>query len=322
MTDLARPRAVTVALDAALYESHYLTAIDPAGGRALWLRHTALKRRGQPAHPTVWLVWFDRSAPAPRAWRVTAPEPLADPGGAWARSALGELAPTAATGAVNGVAWSLHWQARAPELPYLPARWLYDRAIPRSNGVALVPAATVTGTVTLDGQAPVALDGWDGMAGHNWGSEHAEQWTWIHAGGLGDDRGGWLDLALVRVRVGRLLTPWLAAGAAHLAGRTHATARRGRVRREIDGEHTRIAVPLAGGARIELQISAPAAATAVWDYASPAGSGRAVRNCSVADASVHLHADGGERRLTISGGLAVEHGEPLARPRAAEAPPA
>ena len=93
MTNLATPRAPAAPLSAALYESHYLTATDPSGGRALWLRHTALKRPGHAALPTVWMTWFDQAAPQPRALRLTADEPLSEPHGAWARSRLGELSP-------------------------------------------------------------------------------------------------------------------------------------------------------------------------------------------------------------------------------------
>lgn len=310
MNDLAAPRAVSARAGAGLYESHYLTAWDPSGGRALWLRHTSLKRPGEPAHPTVWLVWFDRSDAGPNAVRVTAPEPIADPGGDWARSALGRFGPSGAEGAIDQAGWALSWVAQAPELPYLPARWLYDRPIPRSNGTALVPAAAVTGTVALDGREPVALEGWNGMVGHNWGSEHADRWTWIHAGGLGADGAGWLDLILVRVQVGPLLTPWMASGALTLDGVTYPTARRGRVRRDVDGDRTEVSVPLAGGAALQVTITAPGARTVAWDYAGPRGAGRVVRNCSIADATLTLRSAGSERVVLVDGAMAVEHGEP------------
>ena len=73
MISLATPRAPAAPLDAALYESHYLTAADPAGGRALWLRFTALKRPGEPAHLTTWLTFFDASAGPPG--RCGSPQP-------------------------------------------------------------------------------------------------------------------------------------------------------------------------------------------------------------------------------------------------------
>jgi hypothetical protein len=233
MTSLATPRAPAAPLGAALYESHYLTAADPAGGRALWLRFTALKRAGEPAHLTTWLTFFDASAEAPRALRVTAVEPLAQPGAGWARSSLGEIGPSGTRGEMSdGVgpagsgpraSWELRWAPRAGEVAYLPARWLYDRPVPRSNGAALVPAGTASGALVLDGES-IDVDGWEAMVGHNWGSEHAHQWCWMHAGRLGEDGRGWLDLALVRIRIGPLVTPWIASGALDLDGRRYAPA--------------------------------------------------------------------------------------------------
>jgi hypothetical protein len=319
MRDLARARAPSARLGAGLYESHYLTAVEPSGGRALWLRHTALKRPGAPARSTTWVTWFDRAAPSPSAWRVTNGAPIEEPGADWARGPHGVIGPGRARGALETVSWDLAWESRAPQLPYLPARVLYDRPLPRSGGVALVPAARFSGRVAGTDAAPVTLDDWQGMVGHNWGSEHAEHWSWLHAGALGADGTGWLDLVLVRVRLGPLLSPWIASGALHLDGRTHGVARRGRVRREVTGERTDVAVALTGGTRLVLTITAPISATAGWDYASPSGAGRDVRNCSVADGSIRLSGARGDRgpanagdtrELDVEGRFAVEHGAP------------
>jgi hypothetical protein len=316
MTSLASPSALAAPLGAALYESHYLTAADPAGGRALWLRFTALKRPGEPAHPTTWLTFFDASAGSPRALRLTADEPLADPGARWARSSLGEIGPTGARGELSDAAgvvtparasWDLHWEPRAGELAYLPARWLYDRPVPRSNGAALVPAAIATGTLVLDGDK-VTIDGWEAMVGHNWGSEHAHQWCWMHAGRLGEDGRGWLDLALVRIRIGPLITPWIASGALELDGRRHAPAPLRRVTCERAGERTSVCVSLSGRAVVTVELTAPGRDTVTWDYASPRGAGRAVQNCSVADARIALQTTEGTRSLAVTGSAAVEHG--------------
>ncbi|MGA9860294.1 MAG: hypothetical protein WBQ18_20675, partial [Solirubrobacteraceae bacterium] len=105
MHDLATARAPRAPLRTGLYESHYLTATDPAGGRALWVRHTVLKRPGEPGRPTTWMVWFDRAAGAPTCHRVTDAAQTAGPGqygAVWSRSALGWIAPTAAAGAIEG----------------------------------------------------------------------------------------------------------------------------------------------------------------------------------------------------------------------------
>jgi hypothetical protein len=312
MIALDRSRAAAASASAALYESHYLTAVDPDGGRALWLRYTTLKRAGEPARATVWLTFFDRSADAPRAWRVTAPEPLGDPGESWSRSSLGEIGPAGARGAIGDAHWELSWRPRAGELPYLPARWLYDHAVPRSNGAALVPAATAAGRLVLDGDE-VALDGWDAMVGHNWGAEHPHQWCWMHAGGLGDDGQGWLDLALVRIMLGPLVTPWIAGGALHLDGRAYAPAPLRHVSCDHAQGRTTVALALSPTATLGLLITAPEPATVRWDYGSPSGPGRSVENCSVADATLRLDGSTGTRSITLNGTVAVEHGAPSAR---------
>lgn len=310
MHDLGRARAPLTPLAKRLYESHYLTAVDPDGGRALWVRHTTLKRPGDPGRPTTWVVWSDASAGPPQCHRVTDPGPLPPPTGVLSASAHGTLARDRASGELEGIGWELTWKALAGELPYLPARWLYDRAVPRSNGAALVPAASVDGTVSTPTGATVTVGAWDGMVGHNWGTEHAEQWSWLHAGGLGEDRTGWLDLVLVRVRVGPLLTPWIASGAVHLGGRTYVPGRRGPVQRVVDGDRAQVGLTLAGGARLELEITSPGARTAEWDYASPGGRGRLVRNCLISDAALTLHTDAGRQDITLGGRFAAEHGAP------------
>ena len=62
------------------------------------------------------------------------------------------------------------------------------------------------------------MSGWPGTVGHNWGSEHAESWVWLHADGFGEQPGDWLELVLARVRAGRALLPWTAFGALSLDG--------------------------------------------------------------------------------------------------------
>jgi hypothetical protein len=318
MFALDRPRAPAAPLGAALYESHYLTAVAPGGGRALWLRHTALKRPGDRPRPTAWFTFFDVSAPAPRALRVTAPEPLGDPGEAWWRSSLGEMGPSGARGELSDPAraaglaragWDLTWRPRAGEVAYLPVRALYDRAVPRSNGAALVPAATARGRLALDDEE-VPVEDWEAMVGHNWGCEHAHAWCWLHAGGLGDDGRGWLDLVLVRVRIGPIVTPWIASGAVELEDRRWSPAPLRRATCVHAGERTEVAVSLSPRAVLRLSVRAPQRATMTWDYASPRGQGRIVDNCSVADAELRLTDAAGSRTLTATGTVAVEHGAP------------
>ncbi len=57
------------------------------------------------------------------------------------------------------------------------------------------------------------------MVGHNWGSEHAATWIWLHGVAFDGAPGAWLDLSVGRVRIGPVLTPWIANGALHVDGR-------------------------------------------------------------------------------------------------------
>jgi hypothetical protein len=246
------------------YESHYLVAGN--GCQAVWVRHTTLDAR-----PTLWVTFWDSG---------TAQQLRADQ----------DLPPTLGKGSLEGLSWDLTWQAQAPELPYLPARWLYDKPFPRSNGVALVPHATFDGTV-----ADVAVDGWTGMVGHNWGRDHADAWCWLH----GTTARGWWDLILVRIPP---LTSWVAAGAVHQDGVTSPIRRRGAVL-VTNGVQTDAQVRTAAGP-LSITVHAPPERTVHWDYASPEPPGRDVTNCSVAHGSMTFRGE------TLAARAVVEHGHP------------
>jgi hypothetical protein len=159
-----------------------------------------------------------------------------------------ELTATGSRGSVGPHDWDLRWQTSAPPVPYLPAL-LYDRRFPRSNGAVLVPHGTVAGT--FDGHD---LTGWTAVVGHNWGAEHAHQWEWLH-GAAGDD---WFD----QLRVKPLArSPWLTVAAMHVGGTT-----------------TRSRRPLIAQVSSGVDVH--------WDYASPSGPSKTVRNCSVATAVI------------------------------------
>jgi hypothetical protein len=77
--------------------------------------------------------------------------------------------------------------------------------LPRTKLEAPVPHGIVSGEVRVSGSV-TALSGWRGTVGHNWGSEHADSWVWLHADELGDEPDDWLELVLARVRAGPALT--------------------------------------------------------------------------------------------------------------------
>lgn len=305
---LDAPRAAAAPREAQLYESHYLTAADPAGGRAVWLRYTALKEGGQDPRGSLWCTYFTADR-APYARRTETPEILTSPGAnRWAQVDDAWIGPGAANGSLEDCSWAMTWMARATPLAYLPSERLYDRRLPRSNGAAIVPDATFAGSLEIAGTS-VDMAGWRGMVGHNWGADHADRWIWLHVPGLGSrDPEGWLDLILVRVRVGRTLSPWLPAGALALDGavrRIRATETVRGLRVVVESERVAIALPRWSRRGLALEVELPASRTVHWDYSSPDGGGRRVRNCSVAAATVTV---GSAAPVEVRGTVAAEIG--------------
>ena len=107
----------------------------------------------------------------------------------------------------------------APVTPLRPLRpaALYRSPLPRTKLATIVPDGQVTGLLKV-GDRDVGVSGWRGTVGHNWGSEHADSWVWLHADGFGGAPEAWLDLVLARVRVGPARLPWTAMGALRLGG--------------------------------------------------------------------------------------------------------
>src|SRR3954452_8155877 len=126
-----RPRFPDVAAKGGHYESFYLKACEPGGGRGIWIRHTVHKRPGAEPNASIWFVLFDRQAARPLATKATvAAEQLSAPAGSWIRVADAELGPGRAEGSVNtdGLAASLSLSFDGDDDPcrYLVADWLYE----------------------------------------------------------------------------------------------------------------------------------------------------------------------------------------------------
>src|SRR6185503_12617174 len=168
-----------VAVKAGHYESFYIKACRPGGGQGLWIRHTVHKRPGAEPSASIWFVLFDREADGPRATKVTVPaSELSVPDGGWIRVDGAEIGPGRAAGSVHtdavDASWELSFEGDAPPCKYLPADWLYEAPVPRTKFVAPFPDARFEGRLEIAGRT-IDLDGWPGMIGHNWGSEHAER---------------------------------------------------------------------------------------------------------------------------------------------------
>ncbi len=170
---------------AGMYESFYLRAVAPDRPLGVWIRCTAHKRPGQPRAGVgvVHRVRRPRRAAvhAQAHDRRSSPSPPAA-GSRWATRGSG---PRSAEGACGEARWSLRFASEEPELRHLPHALLYRAPLPRTKLTSPAPAARFEGTLELPGRT-LALDGWRGMVGHNWGAQHAERWIWLH--GIGFDR--------------------------------------------------------------------------------------------------------------------------------------
>jgi hypothetical protein len=273
--------------DRGLYESFFLRAFDPTRPRAVWIRYTLVRPPGGGPTGQLWFTLFDRSAPEPRAVRVDAGQP-ATGDGAWIRLGESVFGLGRVHGSAGAATWSLRFPDGEPTLRHLPERWMYTGRLPRTKLVSVTPSTVFDGTLSFDGEQ-IAVEGWPGMIGHNWGEEHAHRWIWLH--GLGFDGAGtdtWLDLALGRVRVGPVTTPWIANGALSLGGRR---MRVGGLRRTVSVTETETGCDLRiPGAEVTVvaSVSAPPEAYAHWDYPGPRAAESKVVHCSVADLSVRV----------------------------------
>jgi hypothetical protein len=176
---------------------------------------------------------------------------------------------------------------------------LYRAPLPRTKLEAAVPHGLVSGVLQVSG-ARIEVAGWHGTVGHNWGSEHADSWVWLHAAGLGERPGDWLELVLARIKAGRALLPWTAFGTLSLGGDRLPLGGLGRAATVNAGSGRLTATIPAPGARLELTVTADPRGTAVLAYADPAGGTRVVSHSALAGVELTLRSPGGDRSLAVS----------------------
>jgi hypothetical protein len=285
--------------DAGGYESFYVRAVDPVRPRSVWIRHTVHQAPGEAPIGSIWVTVFDAALPAPLTHKISVPEPAVD---GWLRVGESTFGPDGVHGSAGPAEWALTWTGDEPPLRHLPKSVMYSAPLPRTKLESPRPNVQVRGQVTV-GDITVELDGWPGMVGHNWGAQHAERWIWLH-GALFDGRpDDWLDIALGRIRIGPLLTPWIANGVVSLGGerlRIGGAAARARVSEGPLYLDLRLPGHEAG---LRLTVHSRREQTVLWRYADPDGDEHRVANCSIAELEAVVHARG--RAQTV---LRTAHG--------------
>jgi hypothetical protein len=194
--------------------------------------------------------------------------------------------------------WDLAVTGGQPPLRPLRPTALYRAPLPRTKLEASVPDGLVTGTLKFDGRT-VGVSGWRGTVGHNWGSEHADSWVWLHAAGFGAAPEAWLELVLARIRVGRARLPWTAMGALSLGGEPIPLGGLGR-RPLVAAQPGRLAAAIPSpGARLQVNVTTADENAVVVPYTDPSGGSRAVRHAALATVGLTWHRRG-DRELALS----------------------
>ena len=278
------PRFPHVPERAGHYESVYLVATDPREPVAVWIRYTVHKPPGRPATGSIWCTVFDNGRPV--AAKITDPDVRSTGAALIEVGQAGTVSPTRARGAMADVdaEWDLSFEPLDAELRHLPHAWMYRAPVPRTKSTSPYPAMRVNGTLRMGGRT-LAINGWPGMLGHNWGAEHAHRWIWLRGAVFEDHPNTWLDVVIGQIKVGGVMLPWIANGVVAINGADGP-------RRTVGGLGRRVTVDerpdgcdlvLPGqGFVLTASVTAPISASVGWQYADPAGGRHQVRNCSAA----------------------------------------
>jgi hypothetical protein len=294
------------------YESFYIKACHPEEPLGVWIRYTVHKRLGARANGSLWFTLFDRAAEGPSASKVTLPDPSAGDGD-WvrigdSRLGAGEASGEARSGACDA-SWELRFDTAERPLFHLPRDWMYASPLPRTKLLSPSPAARFEGRLTVDGR-DITADDWGGMVGHNWGSQHAERWIWLHGLGFeGASDATWLDAAIGRIKLGPVTTPWVGNGVLSLDGDRFAVGGLGK-RSKVREKPERCEFTLPGdGITLRGTVGAPKKDFVGWIYSDPDGSEHNTVNCSIADMALTVERESGSAvELRVAGGAAYELG--------------
>ena len=298
------------------YESFFIKAARPGGGQALWIRHTVHKRPDGEAAASVWLTFFDAEAAPPQAAKATfSSAQLGSGGGDYIRIADTRLAPGQASGSLStdslAASWELEFVDHHEALRHLPKARMYHSKLPRTKVLSPHPGATFSGRLAL-GETELQLDGWPGVLGHNWGTEHPERWIWIHGAGFEDrEPDEYVDIAAGRIKLGRATTPWIARGQIAIDGEELRLGGLGHIYgTELTETATACEFVVPGrNVNVRGRIVAPPERYVGWSYADPDGPEHQVLNSGVADLELKLERPGKRHtRLKLPGGATYEIG--------------
>ena len=293
----AEPRFPHLGPDVPHYESYFIKARHPREPRAFWMRHTVHQRPGEPRTASIWLTLFDAAAQAPvvAGKQTVGADELSQPPAGYVRIDGSTVEPGRAHGALRSPSLDADWdftiKTTERELRHLPVDRMYAARVPRTKSVTPHPAAIFDGRL-----GDWALDGWVGVSSHNWGSEHAERWIYLHCGQFdGHGPSTWIEMTIGRIRLGPLTVPWIAQGAVQIDGERHRLGGPQRIRStKVDERPTGARFSVKGdGVALEASIDAQRDHVVAWRYADPEGPEHHSLHSSLADIRLTVRRDGG-----------------------------
>jgi hypothetical protein len=206
-----------------LYESNYLKANDPSGEGAFWIKYNLMAPTSPefPRHGEIWAILWSGAGKRPTVVKQVIPETLIQTSDQRLELDLSaaSLEPGRARGAVEDgrhrIAWDLSLCEGGQPIYHLPYPALYRIGFPKKKIMTPRPRQVFRGQIEIDDRV-IAVDGWVGLRGHNWGSEHAHSYAYGNAN-LWDQPAEWAyDAFSARIRLGVALSPWLSAAVLQL----------------------------------------------------------------------------------------------------------
>ena len=210
-------------------ESNFIKLNLP-GGRALWLKLTVLKRSVGRADTVAeaWAIAFNLAEQPERhvALKQTWPFTEATIEQSCFFFKVGEV--TWRHGASAGslqdprtgerITWDLTFRTDLEGHRHLPYAWMYRGAVPKTKPMSPQIDTRFNGWVRVDDHETKVSNA-PGMLGHNWGTQQAESWTWVHCN-MWDE--GDQDLVFEgitsRVKMGPITSPQISVLHARVRG--------------------------------------------------------------------------------------------------------
>jgi len=280
--------------------------VNLSDARALWLKVTFLRRTFGAKESVIeaWAIAFNLSAPGAdphvalkQSWAPSEAEIA--PNCLYIRVGDVELAHGRATGTLTDgvtgdtIGWDLAYTCEPEGFHHLPYPWMYEGSVPKSKANSPQIDSRFTGTVSVNGKK-TAIEDAPGMLGHNWGSQHAEDWTWAHCNRWTGIEGVVFEGVTSKVKMGPMTTPRLTVLHVRIPGeRITMNGIRQLVGSKSRPEGLRWAFAgQRGDRRIQGWFSAPAERFVGVDYHDPDGQIAHCLNTKIADGELAVYGRG------------------------------